>query len=233
MRYLPHLLLLAAAAGLAGHHARAAPTVVLQAGLGDGQSAWHPILPGLAARGPVFAFDRPGYGGQAAVDGPRDPCTIAREQHALLERQGIAPPYLLVGHSLGGLYQYVFARLYPNEVAGMVLLDPTHPRHLATLQQEAPAMAALAKTVHTLTPNGTMRREFRDQAVCLETLDASQPIAAPVRLLTSGKGTVLPHLRSDWQRLTGAPKVETFEQSGHYLQRDVPDEVVRAIDSLR
>lgn len=231
MRYLPHLLL-AAAAGLSSQ-AGAAPTVVLQAGLGDGQSAWRPILRELAARGPVFAFDRPGYGSQAAVDGPRDPCTIAREQHALLEQQGIAPPYLLVGHSLGGLYQYVFARLYPNEVAGMVLLDPTHPRHLATLEQEAPAMAALAKTMHSITPNGSTRREFRDQAVCLDTLDSSQPIAAPVRLLTSGKGAVLVQLRADWLRLTGAPRVETFEKSGHYLQRDVPEDVVRAIDSLR
>lgn len=226
-RLLPCLLLAASA------HAGAAPTVVLQAGLGDGQSAWRPILRELAARGPVFAFDRPGYGDQAAVDGPRDPCTIAREQHALLEKNGIAPPYLLVGHSLGGLYQYVFARLYPNEVAGMVLLDPTHPRHLETLQQEAPAMAAMAKTIHTVTPNGATRREFRDQALCLETLDTSAPITAPVRLLASGKGAVLVHLRTDWLRLTGAPKVETMEKSGHYLQREVPEAVVSAIDSLR
>lgn len=227
MRLLPCLLLLAAA------RAGAAPTVVLQAGLGDGQSAWRPIMHDLAAHGPVFAFDRPGYGDQSSVDGPRDPCTIAREQHALLEKNGIAPPYLLVGHSLGGLYQYVFARLYPNEVAGMVLLDPTHPRHFATMRDEAPAAATLVKTMMAVTPNGMTRREFRDQAVCLDSVDMSQPVAAPVRLLTSGKGAILLHLRTDWLRLTGAQKVETFEKSGHYLQQDVPDDVVAAIDSLR
>src|SRR5574343_1205197 len=119
--------------------AAAAPTVVLQAGLGDGQSAWRPVLPALQQLGPVFAYDRPGYGSAASVDGARDPCTIARELHALLQQQQVAPPYLLVGHSIGGLYQYVYARLYPQEVAGMVLLDPTHTEHWASMQQQVPA----------------------------------------------------------------------------------------------
>ncbi|MBK7417536.1 MAG: alpha/beta hydrolase [Dechloromonas sp.] len=62
----------------------------------------------------MFAYDRPGYGSNPASNTPRDPCTIATELRDQLRSAGLPPPYVLVGHSLGGLYQYVFARLYPE-----------------------------------------------------------------------------------------------------------------------
>lgn len=111
---------------LAGH---GAPVVVFQAGLGDDRRTWNDILPTLAAHYTLFALDRPGAGDSPAVDSPRDPCTIAAEQRAALRSAGLASPYILVGHSLGGLYQYAYASLYPQEVAGFVLIDPTHPRN--------------------------------------------------------------------------------------------------------
>jgi pimeloyl-ACP methyl ester carboxylesterase len=235
MRLLPCLLLLASTAN-------AAPTVVLQAGLGDGKVAWKKVMPALEKQGPVYAYDRAGYGGAAATEGTRDPCTIARELHDRLRKEGIQPPYLLVGHSLGGLYQYVYARLYPEDVAGLVLLDPTHPFHWQSMQQEAPGPAALVRTMTAVAPNSATRHEFRDQAVCLDKVDMSQPITAPVRLLASGKGspgetpafkTMLNRLRMDWLRLTGASQVEVIERSGHYLQKDAPAEVVKAIEDVR
>lgn len=60
----------------------------------------------------------------------------------LLSTVGAQPPYLLVGHSLGGQYQYAYALLFPQDVAGMLLLDPTHPDHWTSLQREAPLTAA-------------------------------------------------------------------------------------------
>ena len=65
----------------------------------------------LASGQAVFAYDRPGYAGNPASEAPRDPCTVAAELRAQLRTAGLQPPYVLVGHSLGGLYQYVFARL--------------------------------------------------------------------------------------------------------------------------
>lgn len=222
--------------------AQAAPTVVLQSGLGDGQSAWRPVLSALQKHGPVFAYDRAGYGNAPGVDGARDPCTIARELHELLHKEGIAPPYLLVGHSIGGLYQYVYARLYPDEVAGMVLLDPTHPMHWTSMQEEAPALAAIVRGINAMSLNSANRREFRDQSVCLDKIDMGKPLTVPVRLLVSGRSepgatrafsAMLDKLRSDWLRLSGAPQLQVVEQSGHYLQKDAPEVVIRAIDELR
>ena len=110
-----------------------APAVVLQSGLGDGRTTWDRLWPLLTARHRAFALDRPGYGDSPSTTAPRDPCQVARETHAVLHEAKVPPPYLLVGHSLGGLYQFAFARLYPDETAGMRLLDPTHPAHWATL----------------------------------------------------------------------------------------------------
>lgn len=87
-------------------------TVVLQSGLGDGRSSWDMVWPLVRARHRVFALDRPGYGDSPATAASREPCQVAGELRAALREAGVSPPYLLVGHSLGGLYQHVFARLY-------------------------------------------------------------------------------------------------------------------------
>jgi len=239
-RCLPCLLLLSLLPYTAA--VQAAPAVVLQSGLGDGQSAWRSVLPGLKKTGAVFAYDRAGYGATPGVSGTRDPCTIAQELHALLRKEGIAPPYVLVGHSIGGLYQYVYARLYPEDVAALVLLDPTHPQHWASMQEESPALAAIVRGINAMSLNSATRREFRDQALCLDKIDMSRPVAATVRILVSGKGepgatrafaTMLDKLRNDWLRLSGAPRLEVVEQSGHYLQKDAPDVVIKAIEEAR
>jgi pimeloyl-ACP methyl ester carboxylesterase len=217
------------------------PTIVLQAGLGDGKATWGDVERRLKTGVSVFAYDRPGYGDSPATATPRDPCSIAREQHQVLADAGVKPPYLLVGHSLGGLYEYTYAKLYPNEVAGMVLLDPTHPQHFARMQTEAPALAATLNTL-TLLFTPTMKREFAAQTQCLDTLPANSLQNIPVRLLFSTKTDVLAQsaafdtlrqaLASDWQRLTNAAAIQNVPESGHYIQKDRPDAVVQAIDSL-
>jgi pimeloyl-ACP methyl ester carboxylesterase len=217
------------------------PTIVLQAGLGDGKTTWDAIKRRLKPDVSVFAYDRPGYGDSPATATPRDPCSIAREQHQVLSDAGVKPPYLLIGHSLGGLYEYTYAKLYPNEVAGMVLLDPTHPQHLARMQTEVPELAATINTL-TLLFTPTMKREFAAQTQCLDTLPANSLQTIPVHLLFSTKTDVLAQsaafdtlrqtLAADWQRLTNAVDVQNVPESGHYIQQDRPDVVVQAIDTL-
>jgi pimeloyl-ACP methyl ester carboxylesterase len=77
------------------------PAVVFQSGLGDGPEVWRAVRPGIESLTTVVALQRPGYGASALPPGPRDACTIAAEQRATLQAAGIAPPYVLVGHSLG------------------------------------------------------------------------------------------------------------------------------------
>ncbi|MFN3861732.1 MAG: alpha/beta fold hydrolase [Roseateles sp.] len=216
-----------------------APAVVLQSGLGDGRTTWNTLWAQLTSRQRVFTLDRPGYGDSPATAAPRDPCQVARELHAALHDAKVSPPYLLVGHSLGGLYQFVFARLYPNETAGLLLLDPTHPEHWATLQRDTPKTAAMVMGLRSTLFTPTMRAEFDAQAQCLDKLPP-WPSKVPARLLFSGRfgpldnaqyQRALMRLRADWQQRLGAA-AETVSDSGHYLHRDAPDRVLQALERL-
>lgn len=220
---------------------KGSPVIVLQAGHQDGKKTWANVLPQLALQSTVIATDRPGHGGNPTTEAARDPCTIASEQRSMLQTAGVKPPYILVGHSLGGLYQYVYAKLYPNEVAGIVLLDPTHPRHWETLQGEFPLGSNIIKTMRVTVFSSTDRKEFDAQTQCLNTLNMSQPLKIPAKLLVSGRfraeergdyENMLKPLRQDWQRLLGIKQLQTVMDSGHYIQKDSPEEVVSAVQKL-
>jgi pimeloyl-ACP methyl ester carboxylesterase len=103
-----------------------APTVVLEAGLGESSLTWAGVAPALTKNYRVCAYDRAGYGwSDPAPTGPSASGTVA-DLHRLLAAAGESPPYVLVGHSLGGVYARLFAYTYPGETAGLVLLDPSH-----------------------------------------------------------------------------------------------------------
>lgn len=104
---------------------KGSPTVVLEAGLGDFINQWKQVQPQIATFSRVCSYDRAGYGGSDAGPMPRTSSRIAEELHALLKSAGEAPPYLLVGSSFGGFNVRVFNGRYPNEVAGMLLVDAT------------------------------------------------------------------------------------------------------------
>lgn len=101
------------------------PTMVLETGLGGGAyGAWYKLQPMLARRHRTCSYDRAGYGfSELGNDLPRDLKHDVRDLHEMLQRSGEKPPYILVGHSNGGLIVGAFADLYPNEVKGLVFLD--------------------------------------------------------------------------------------------------------------
>jgi pimeloyl-ACP methyl ester carboxylesterase len=103
------------------------PTVVLEALSGGATPLWGWIQPGIAEHTRVCSYDRAGHGWSDPVDHPQDGAEIATDLDTLLNRAGEAGPYVLVGHSIGGLYARMFAERRPDLVAGMVLLDATHP----------------------------------------------------------------------------------------------------------
>lgn len=220
------------------------PTVVLQAGHGDGARSWRAVFDLLASRHAVVAFDRPGYGASPPTAASRDPCTIAAEQRAMLQRLGARPPYLLVGHSLGGRYQWIYAALWPHEVAGLVLIEPTHPAHWERLQAEAPAMALVVKAAR-LGFSPTMRREFDEQDRCVaERVGPAQLQALrriPARVVVRERYAIAEsgnfermHRRAmnDWLELVAARSLDRVERSGHYVQRDRPDAVAAAVEAV-
>ena len=103
------------------------PTVVLEPGHGGSSSDFGWITPAVARETRVCVYDRAGRGWSDAADGPQDGAHIAADLHTLLERAHVPGPYVLAGHSFGGLYILSFAAQFPDQVAGMVLLDSTAP----------------------------------------------------------------------------------------------------------
>ncbi|MDO8364758.1 MAG: alpha/beta hydrolase [Actinomycetota bacterium] len=109
------------------------PTVVLENGLGSTSPNWARVTAGVGPTTRVCAYDRAGQGWSDDIGAPQDAVAIAADLHTLLDRAGESGPYVLVGHSAGGPYVMTFASRYPDEVAGMVLLDSMSPYEFTDL----------------------------------------------------------------------------------------------------
>jgi pimeloyl-ACP methyl ester carboxylesterase len=99
------------------------PTILLEAGSGETSLSWRKIPEELAKSATVVSYDRAGYAWSESAPSERTGDNIVRELHTALQNEGIKGPYLLVGHSLGGMYARLFAQTYRNEVTGLVLVD--------------------------------------------------------------------------------------------------------------
>ena len=118
------------------------PTVVIDAGLGDWSAGWESwVQPEVARTTRVCTYDRAGMGYSEAGPLPRTAERFAQELHALLQQAGIAGPYVLVGHSMGGLPVLVFAHTYAAEVAGMVLIESMVPSQATSSAEDVPQAA--------------------------------------------------------------------------------------------
>jgi len=109
------------------------PTVILEAGMNDFYVSWAKVQPEVAKATRVCSYDRAGLGWSEASPRPRTNEVMAEELHALLKNAGIESSYIVVGHSFGGINVRMFARQYPDEVAGMVLVDSAHEEQGARL----------------------------------------------------------------------------------------------------
>jgi pimeloyl-ACP methyl ester carboxylesterase len=103
------------------------PTVILDAGMGDSFISWHKVQPEIAKFTRVCSYDRAGIGYSDSSPHPRTSKVFAEELHGLLQSAGVPSPYILVGHSMGGFDVRLYASLYRSEVAGMILVDSSHP----------------------------------------------------------------------------------------------------------
>jgi pimeloyl-ACP methyl ester carboxylesterase len=124
------------------------PTVVLEPGLGETASAmarW--IAPAVARTTTVCVYDRAGHG--RSDPAPASPAGAARDLHVLLERAHVPGPYVIAGHSLGGMFALTYAKRYPAQVAGVALLDSMHPKQANAFAGMDPLLALLPTLART------------------------------------------------------------------------------------
>lgn len=105
------------------------PTVIFEAGLADNMSAWQQVITNIKRDNQLFAYNRAGFAGSDSINKARSGVNIVTELHALLANNSLSPPFILVGHSLGGAYMELYAKTYPAQVAGVVLVDPNSSKY--------------------------------------------------------------------------------------------------------
>ena len=212
-----------------------APAIVFESGLMSYKEEWNKVFPVLSATNMVFAYDRPGVGRSTPTGRPRDGAAIIEDLRQLLQGQHLAPPYVLVGHSAGGLYMQLYARRYPQDVAGLVLVDPTHPtqfegegsmRHRSTLSNLVIAAALTA----------TAKAEFEALDETGREVLASPPVPSdlPIAILVAPdqSATAIASFdnakRRDFAKLY--PQAAVFEiTGGHDIPQERPQAVIDAV----
>jgi pimeloyl-ACP methyl ester carboxylesterase len=103
------------------------PTVVLEAGMSQGSLSWAWVQADVAKTSRVCSYDRAGYGRSDPLDAPMDAVNVTRQLNALIAAADVKPPFVLVGHSLGGAYMRMFAAEHRKDTVGLVLVDATNP----------------------------------------------------------------------------------------------------------
>ena len=128
-------------------HGEGSPTVVLENGLGEVTASWARIVADVDATTRVCAYDRAGQGWSEDAADPQDAIAAARDLHTLLSVAGEHGPYVLVGHSIGGPYAMTYAAHYPQQVAGMVLLDSSSPEQFTEIPSYAGQYAVMHRVM--------------------------------------------------------------------------------------
>lgn len=105
------------------------PTLVFESGMADNMSVWQRVINKTNDKYQVFAYNRAGFSGSESSNAKRNGANIVVELNSLLATNNIKPPLILIGHSLGGGYMELYAKTYPNQVAGVVLVDPNSSKY--------------------------------------------------------------------------------------------------------
>lgn len=213
------------------------PAVVLDAGAGDTGATWDWVVPDVKKVTRVCVYDRAGLGKSDPGPKPRTSERIVGELRDLLVRGRVAPPYVMVGHSFGGLNVRLYAARNPDQVAGLVLVDATPVEYpglegslLTTAEREK------LRTARAVAPQALLD-EIDSMPESAASVRAAPPRPTlPVVVLTATHSTASPAFRKAWtdmqQRMAaGFPhgRQVLAERSDHYIQFDQPELVVAAI----
>jgi pimeloyl-ACP methyl ester carboxylesterase len=229
---------------LSGH---GAPHIVLFSGAGMSLQGWEPLYPGIERVGRVLGWNRFGLQGSDRPRARQTGMAVLAALRELLSYADLAPPYVLVAHSLGGLFANLYARLHPQEVAGVLLIEATHPADHELLQKhETQIERALAKLLSL--PDVLFRPNLHAELACVaETvreIEAAGPFPeVPLRVITGGLtpkswmmspaavGARRAH-QQELARLSPRGEQVVAQKSGHFPQLTEPQLVLRVLEEL-
>ena len=220
------------------------PTVVFESGLGDGMGVWQSVVDTLPDHVATFAYSRPGYGGMGASaaypsdrDGKRTGTEIAMHLRTLLQETGVEPPYIFVGHSIGGPYALTYALSYPDEVVGIILVDGRPPNFTQRCKDERAGMCEPPAVMTALMPQH-QRAEIRglsETYIPLRTDGSFARFSMTVLAATEPDAITSDKFQDLWiaeqSAFADAHKAKYVEALGstHYIQKQQPELVVQEI----
>jgi pimeloyl-ACP methyl ester carboxylesterase len=234
------------------------PTVIVEAGLSDHpveSGTWDTVVAAIAKTTRICVYDRAGLGqSQPATNALRTSQDVVKDLHALLANGKVPPPYILVGHSIGGFAVRLYATQYPEEVAGVVLVDSSHPdqwpKLLAALppqsSDEPEGMKGWRKFLTALMTNPTNNPERMDFMTSAAQVRASGNFGdKPLVVLSHSPNwrfffdlpdedrrkykQIFETTQMDLCRLSSNSIRMIASKGGHFIQTDDPQVVIEAI----
>ncbi len=216
------------------------PAVIFEGGFGAGIASWSTVQKDVAAFAQTVSYDRAGLGQSDPGPKPRSAKQIATELHAALEKSGVKPPYVLVGHSFGGIYVRVFADMYPKEVAGMVLIDPSQESFNDWLSKTQPDRLKAAESDIARASEGVQAEYASVDTSYSQARVAKVPKGIPVTLLTATEDETMPadarklwiEKHKEWLTTIPGSKHIVVEKASHFIQAQQPALVIEAIKQV-
>lgn len=216
------------------------PAVIFEGGFGVGIASWTTVQKDVAAFAQTFSYDRAGLGQSDPGPKPRSAKQIAAELHEALVKSGVKPPYVMVGHSFGGIYVRVFADMYPKEVVGMVLIDPSQESFNDWLKKNQPDRLKAAQSDIEKTKEG-VQAEFASVDVSYSQARAAKvPEKIPVSLLTATEDNSVTaeerklwiEKHKEWLATVPGGKHIVVDGAAHFIQAQKPALVVDTIKQV-
>jgi len=218
----------------------ASASIVFENGSRATIDSWSKVIDALGSDVSIFAYNRPGVGRSEQADSARDGATIVEELRALLKQKGLKPPYILVGHSLGGLYMQLFARRYPDEASGLVLVDALYPGVIRK-PEDFPLLTRGAKRLflsRNVSAEIDLAHQTGEQVLALAPIDAkpilqliNKPTGATAIPVDFGVVDTDPQVAASVRNMYPAARRIVLD-SDHQMQRASPVQVAEAIRSV-
>lgn len=223
------------------------PTLIFESGLGTSKETWHWIFTDLARTTRVFAYDRGSTGDSVARSNERSGGQIVSELHELLAAAKIDPPYVLVAHSMGGMYISLFIRTYPDEVAAAVYIDARH-EDFAPRCREAGGKGCAPQAAQAEIMSGSVNaaaKEIAAEALTRQQLRQAGPFPPiPVLVLTAIEpkrearaNAVWMEMQQEQVKFSPGGRQVICKDCGHSVFADDPDlaagEIRKIIEQVR